>query len=137
MYKAYVLLEQTRSARVSDKRMYTLPISTFMLTYIASMPNTKSAKKAVRSSAKKRTHNLLWKHRIKTAVKTVKDSIRGKISDEQVLKEQMTAVQQALDKAQKEKVIHKNKANRLKSKYAKRITALGSKVSKSKVKAAK
>ena len=42
----------------------------------------------------------------------------------EVAKDQMQVLQRVLDKASKEKVIHKNKANRLKSRYARKISAL-------------
>jgi len=42
----------------------------------------------------------------------------------EVSKDQMQVLQGVLDKASKEKVIHKNKANRLKSRYARKVSAL-------------
>ncbi|KKS60228.1 MAG: hypothetical protein UV26_C0006G0025 [candidate division WWE3 bacterium GW2011_GWF2_42_42] len=42
----------------------------------------------------------------------------------EVSKDQMQVLQRVLDKASKEKVIHKNKANRLKSRYARKVSAL-------------
>jgi small subunit ribosomal protein S20 len=80
-----------------------------------------SAKKAVRSSAAKRKHNLSWKRKFKDCVKSVKSSISEKITDSKVLAEKMTDLQKMLDKSAKEHVIHKNKANRLKSRYAKKL----------------
>lgn len=93
-----------------------------MLLYIPTMANTKSAKKAVRSSARKRSHNLMWKTKFKQQLKAVYKSIAGKETEEVIL-EKFKALQKSLDKAAKEKVIHKNKANRVKSNYAKRIAA--------------
>jgi small subunit ribosomal protein S20 len=87
------------------------------------MPNTSSAKKALRSSTRKRQHNLYWKRKIKDAVRDVKKTLSTKGSDVGILNTQLSALQKVLDKAAKEKVIHKNKARRLKSRYAKRITA--------------
>jgi len=101
------------------------------------MPNTNSAKKAVRSSLRKREHNQLWKNRIRTAVKVVKKSIAGKVSDPKVLAEQLTALQKTVDRATKEKVIHKNKANRLKSNYAHKTAKLVEKSTASKAKSTK
>jgi len=100
------------------------------------MPNTKSAKKAVRSSLKKRDHNQLWKNRIKSALKVLKKTVADKVTDSKVIAEQLTILQQAVDKATKEKVIHKNKANRLKSNYARKTAKLVEK-SSSKSKSAK
>ncbi|MBN1162839.1 30S ribosomal protein S20 [Patescibacteria group bacterium] len=85
------------------------------------MPNTKSAKKAVRSSSKKKARNFFWKGRIKRSAKTlarvlVETDVEGK-----VLNEQLSGLQKVLDKASKNKIISKNKANRLKSRYAQKV----------------
>jgi ribosomal protein S20 len=93
-----------------------------MLLYIPTMANTKSAKKAVRGSARKRSHNLMWKTKFKQQLKVVSKAIAAN-ETEQVILEKFKALQTSLDKASKEKVIHKNKANRVKSNYAKRIAA--------------
>lgn len=85
------------------------------------MPNTKAAKKAVRSSKAKQTHNLYWKAKYKLALKELKKALDVKASDT-VLQEKFKVLQKALDKASKEKVIHKNKASRVKSRYAKKAT---------------
>lgn len=101
------------------------------------MPNTKSAKKAVRSSLHKRAHNQLWKNRIKSALKALKRTVADKVTDSNVVAEQLTVLQKAVDKATKEKVIHKNKANRLKSNYARKTAKLVEKsAAKPKVKVA-
>jgi small subunit ribosomal protein S20 len=86
------------------------------------MANTKSAKKAVRSSNKKKIHNLGWKKRIKTAIRNFTDLVKsaGVSSD---LNKSLSMAQKALDKAAKENVIHKNKANRLKSKLAVKLNS--------------
>lgn len=91
------------------------------------MANTQSAKKQIRASQKKRKHNLYWKKRIKEAAKDLKKAFLSKEKDTGILNTKLKALQKSLDKASKEKVIHKNKANRIKSKYAKKITAQGQK----------
>lgn len=100
------------------------------------MPNTKSAKKNIRSSAKKRSHNYIWEKRFKNAIKAINKSINANEAKE-VVTEKLRILQKALDKAAKEKVIHKNKANRVKSKYALKITAFFSGEEKPKSKPAK
>jgi small subunit ribosomal protein S20 len=95
------------------------------------MPNTKSAIKAVRSSKRKNAHNLFWKKKMKDAIKELKKSLEAK-DKEEVLNGKLLTLQKVLDKSSKEKVIHKNKANRLKSIYARKITALFKAGSKSK-----
>ncbi|GIW69264.1 MAG: 30S ribosomal protein S20 [Patescibacteria group bacterium] len=97
------------------------------------MPNTKSAKKALRSSASKRKHNIYWKDKYKTSMKNLKGVIESPNGGE-AAKENLRALQGILDKAAKEKVIHKNKANRLKSKYARKVSALSKEPGKSRKK---
>jgi len=87
------------------------------------MANTKSAKKNIRSSARKKAHNDLWERRFKSAKKSLSKAILAKEEDK-VISEKFVALQKSLDKAAKEKTIHKNKANRVKSNYAKKISAL-------------
>lgn len=87
------------------------------------MPNTMSAKKALRQSQRKRAHNLFWKSRIRSVVRDLKELLQDKNSDPAILKEKEVLLQKYSDKAVKEKVVSGNKANRLKSKYAQKITA--------------
>lgn len=86
------------------------------------MANTKSAKKAVRSSNKKKLHNLGWKKRIKSAIRNFSDLVKSASSSTDLTKS-LSMAQKALDKAAKENVIHKNKANRLKSKLAVKLNS--------------
>lgn len=94
------------------------------------MPNTKSAKKAVRSSARKKMNNLFWKKRVKDAAKNLKTSLSSKEVSADILKTQLSVLQKVIDKAAKERVFHKNNAARIKSKYAKKIAAHTSKAPK-------
>jgi small subunit ribosomal protein S20 len=94
-----------------------------MLLYNPIMANTKSAKKNIRSSARKKAHNDMWEARFKSAKKSLSKSISAG-DKEDIVNEKFIALQKSLDKAAKEKVIHKNKANRVKSNYAKKIAAL-------------
>ena len=90
------------------------------------MANTKSAKKAVRSSEKKKAHNLSWKKRIKTSLRNFMDLLKAGKSIED-LNKSLSLAQKVLDKASKENVIHKNKANRIKSKLALKLKSNDSK----------
>lgn len=85
------------------------------------MANTSSAKKAVRSSHKKQVHNLGWKKRIKTAIKNLQNLIKDGKSQED-LNKSLSIAQKVLDKASKEKVMHKNKVNRIKSKLSNKVS---------------
>lgn len=83
------------------------------------MPNTKSAIKAMRGSARKRVINLVTIEKYKNAVKAVRKAITGKKKDEA-----MAALKSAysqLDKAVKKHIIKKGKSMRLKSRLAKAI----------------
>ena len=86
------------------------------------MANTQSAKKAIRSSARKKSHNAMWEKKIKNALKVLKEGIATRNAKIEDLNKQLSVLQKALDKAAKEKVIHVNKANRLKSMYAHKIS---------------
>lgn len=74
------------------------------------MPVTSSAKKALRRDRRRTIINQRVKRKIKAALK----EIRQKPTQKALVK---TA--SILDRAAKKKIIHKNKANRLKSKLAK------------------
>lgn len=94
-----------------------------MILYNPNMANTKSAKKNIRASAKKKSHNDMWEKKIKTAKKSLVKSLSSK-EDKKILNDKLVLLQKSLDKAVKEKTIHKNKANRVKSMYARKIAAL-------------
>lgn len=82
------------------------------------MPNTKSAKKAMRSSLKKQEYNTEKKFKIKNSLKELRKSIANKAENTQT---SLAKVYSALDKAVKTKLIHKNKADRKKSRIAKML----------------
>lgn len=80
------------------------------------MPVTKSAKKALRVSVRRREENLLTKGLYKKAVKVVRKAVQDGAGE---VSELLGKAQSALDKAAKSKTIHRNKAARLKSRLAK------------------
>ncbi len=83
------------------------------------MPNTKSAAKAMRQSIKRRVQNLTKKEAFKKAVKEVRKLVAAGKKTEAA--DAMKKAMQALDKAVKTRVIHKNTASRKKSRLAKAI----------------
>lgn len=86
------------------------------------MPITTSAKKALRSSKRKRVYNLRRKNELQDSTKKVRKLIvAGKKDDAAKM---LPEVYQALDKAAKRGVIKKNAAARTKSRIA---TALAKK----------
>lgn len=75
------------------------------------MPNTKSAKKALKQSDKRHKENVSRKSALKTAIKKVYDAMGKNISHEKV-KELVANVASSLARAGSKKVIHKNTASR-------------------------
>lgn len=86
------------------------------------MAKTKNAKKAERASIKKRVFNVRRKKALHDAGKAAGRALaEGKEQAAKIL----PTLQQALDKAAKRGTITKNKAARLKSRFAKRMATLG------------
>ena len=83
------------------------------------MANIRSAIKRIRSSARKRERNRVFRSRARTLInKTRKLIAEGKI--EEAREEAQLAIV-ALDKAAQKGIIHKNKAARSKSRLMKRL----------------
>ncbi len=76
------------------------------------MPTHKSAKKRLKTNAKSNIRNRAVKSRIRSLVKNAETSV-----DEASLKEAVSI----LDRAARKKVIHPNKASRIKSRLTKAV----------------
>jgi small subunit ribosomal protein S20 len=87
------------------------------------MANTKSSKKDLRRSAKKRVINQGVKSALKTYIKKVKQS--AKKGEAELTSQSLVAAISALDKAVQRGIIHKNQAARRKSRAAKAANSLG------------
>jgi len=83
------------------------------------MPITKSAKKALRQSERRRKINAKRKVDLKKVLKEYKKLLESK--DKEKAREQLKIVYKKLDKAAKVKIIAKNKAARLKSRLTKKL----------------
>ena len=83
------------------------------------MAITKSAKKAIRQSARRKEQNIVYKDKIKSLVKEARALILEKKSAE--AKKLLPEIYKALDKAAKVGVIKKNNASRRKSRLTKLI----------------
>lgn len=93
------------------------------------MANTRSAMKQIRSSARKRERNQVFRSRARTHInKTRRLIAEGEI--EKAREEAQLAVV-ALDKAAAKGIIHKNKAARSKSRLMKRLNRAASEVNQS------
>lgn len=83
------------------------------------MPITNAAKKALRSSRRKRIYNLRRKRVMKSAVKEVNDLLsKGEVQDAQ---QKLPEAYKAIDKAAKRGVIKDNTAARKKSNLSRAV----------------
>ncbi len=78
------------------------------------MANIKANKKSVRQTERRATHNKIVRTRLKSLVKGI---TQGATTESAAL------VASAADKAVKSGVIHRNKANRIKARLAKKLAA--------------
>ncbi len=83
------------------------------------MPITKSAKKALRQSLKRKTRNIQKKKKIKNLLKEAKKLVSQKKIKE--VKSLLPQIYKSLDKAAKVGIIKKNTANRKKARITKLI----------------
>lgn len=82
------------------------------------MANIKSSKKDIKRSEKRRVRNQATKTALKTFVKKARNS------EVESADQNLTTAISALDKAAQRGIIHKNQANRRKSRIAKAINKL-------------
>lgn len=87
------------------------------------MAITKSAKKAIRVSARKRVFNLRRLRMMRSLIKEL--NTLTKAGDKVAAQEKYTVVQKAIDKATKKGVIKQNNASRKKSRLVKKIKQIG------------
>lgn len=80
------------------------------------MPHSKSAAKRMRTDAKKHTANKSRKNQIKSSERKLFKAIEA--SDKKAVKENLSIIFSILDKAVKAGTIHKNKADRTKSRLS-------------------
>lgn len=81
------------------------------------MAITKSAKKAIRQSLRRKNLNLVYKNKVKILIKEFRALVSEKKLDD--AKKMLPKIYQALDKAAKVNVLKKNTASRKKSRLTK------------------
>ena len=86
------------------------------------MPNIKSAKKRMRSNAKKAEVNSLIISSMKTAIKKFERATKE--NDKEEAKNKLNIAIQRIDKATSSGKIHKNKAARVKSRLTKMLNTM-------------
>ncbi len=90
------------------------------------MPNTKSAKKRLRTSQESRAKNRAVKSTLKSQIKKVLGAVESGDATEGA--EALREVSRRLDRAAGANVIHPNRAARLKSRLSKHLKAAKAKV---------
>lgn len=83
------------------------------------MPHNRNAKKALRQSEKNRLRNRAARTALKTVVRKVHDAVEG--ADPQSSETAFRLAAKRLDQAASKKLIHKNKASRLKSRLSRAV----------------
>jgi small subunit ribosomal protein S20 len=84
--------------------------------------NTKSAEKAARQAEKHRSHNVTLRSRMRSAIRKVADAVaKGNKDDAQ---SSYRAAVPLIDTLVNKRIIHRNQANRHKSRLAARVKAL-------------
>ena len=87
------------------------------------MANTKSAEKAARQATIHRTRNVMLRSRMRTAIrKVIDDAAAGKKAE---AKASYQAAVPVIDSLVNKNIIHRNQADRHKSRLAVRVKALG------------
>lgn len=85
------------------------------------MPNTKSAERRMRNSARKRAHNRSIKSRLHSLEKGYLALVTAGKKDEAA--KALSGISSAFDKAAKKGTVHRSTANRKKSRLALRLVA--------------
>ena len=88
------------------------------------MPNTKSAKKALKVSEKKRSRNRRYSSLTKETVKALEALLANEKKDMAKIGEALSAVYSRIDTLAKKNIIQANTADRRKSAFAKLVKSI-------------
>ena len=86
------------------------------------MPNIKSAKKRMRSNAKKTNVNTLVNSSMRTAIKKFEKEVKA--GNKETASNNLNVAIQRIDKAMSSGLVHKNKVDREKSRLTKKVNAM-------------
>ncbi len=87
------------------------------------MPNIKSAKKRVKVTAAKTMQNKMFRTQLKTVMKKYENAVAA--GDVALAQETYKAAVKKIDSAVNRGILHKNAAARHKSRFTKKLNALG------------
>lgn len=85
------------------------------------MPNSPSAKKRLRQNVARRTHNRSIRSALRTQIRKVREAATA--GDVEKAEAEFRLAAKRLDRAGAHRIIHPNKASRLKSRLSQRIKA--------------
>lgn len=86
------------------------------------MPQLDAGKKALRTSARRRAVNDVWRQKMRTAMKAIREALVAK--DSKTALAELIKAESVIDKAARRNIIHPNKAARKKSRLRKAIATL-------------
>jgi len=86
------------------------------------MANIASARKRARQAEKRRSHNMSFRTAVRSAIKSVKKAIAA--GDKSGAEQALQKSQSVIDRISSKGVLHRNAANRNKSRLARAIKAL-------------
>ncbi|MFO7917304.1 MAG: 30S ribosomal protein S20 [Anaerolineae bacterium] len=86
------------------------------------MPNLKSSEKRMRQNQKRRAHNRAIRSRLRTVVKKANSLIEE--GEQEAAEEAVRDAVSELDRAVKKGILHRNNADRRKSRLMKRLNAV-------------
>jgi small subunit ribosomal protein S20 len=86
------------------------------------MANIASARKRARQAEKRRTHNMSLRTTVRSAIKNVKKAIAA--GDKSAAEQALQKSQGVIDRIASKRVLHRNAANRSKSRLSRAIKAL-------------
>lgn len=84
------------------------------------MPQTNSAKKALRSSQRRRLVNDQWRRQLRVSLRTLREALAG--TDTAAIEQAYTAAQRMLDRAARHHIIPVGTAARKKSRLRQHVT---------------
>lgn len=83
------------------------------------MPQLSAGKKALRTNARRRVINDIWRRKMRTAMKALREALTAKDSKAAML--ELVKAESILDRAARRNIIHPNKAARKKSRLRKAV----------------
>lgn len=88
------------------------------------MPQTTSAKKALRKASRKRVVNDVWRTKVRTALRDMRETLEAKNKDKAT--QALPQLFSVIDRAAQKNVVHTNRAARIKARLSAAVQKLSS-----------